>query len=414
MTREPARRPLDGRTVIDLTTALAGPYATLLLAGLGARVIKIENPKGGEQSRTNSPYLGRDGVKLARTEDTDVSLAHLNRSRGKQAITLNLKHASARDIFADLVRNADLVVENFSSGTIDRLGIGYEFGSAVNPRIVYCSISGFGADGDARGKAMDTIVQALSGLMMTSGEPDQPPIRVGIPLGDLIAPLFGVIGSLAALDEATRTGHGQRVDVSMLGALTSLVASETFDAVERLGNPIRSGRMVPRLALFGIYQTRDGWLSICAPLDKDAENVLHVIGRADLFEDERFATRDARVRNQQELNRLVEDWTRTRCSAEVIQRLQAVDVPVGEVRSPLDAMRDPHVLRREETQPLVHPQFEHADDIRGMGLPIRFSRSPNALSSSAPGLGEHNDIVYGGLLGYPTERLNELRAQGVI
>src|SRR5947209_17107718 len=149
MTLETERRPLDGRTVIDLTTALAGPYATLLLAGLGARVIKVENPNGGEQSRTNSPYLGRDGVKLARTEDADVSLAHLNRSRGKQAITLNLKHPSSRDIFANLVRNADLVMENFSSGTIDRLGIGYEFGSSVNPRIVYCSISGFGADGDA-------------------------------------------------------------------------------------------------------------------------------------------------------------------------------------------------------------------------------------------------------------------------
>jgi CoA:oxalate CoA-transferase len=158
MTMDSARRPLDGRMVIDLTTALAGPYATLLLAGLGARVIKVENPNGGEQSRTSSPCLGREGVKLARTEDTDISLAHLNRSRGKQAITLNVKHPLSREIFADLVRSADLVVENFSTGTIDRLGIGYEFGSSVNPRIVYCSISGLGADGDGRGKAMDTIV----------------------------------------------------------------------------------------------------------------------------------------------------------------------------------------------------------------------------------------------------------------
>jgi CoA:oxalate CoA-transferase len=250
--------------------------------------------------------------------------------------------------------------------------------------------------------------------MMTSGEPEHPPIRVGIPLGDLIAPLFGLIGSLAALDEATRTGRGQRVDVSMLDTLTSLVASETFDAVERLGNPIRSGRMVPRLALFGTYQTRDGWISICAPLDKDAENVLRIIGRPELFEDERFSTRDARVRNQQALNNLVENWTRSMCCNEVIQRLQALDVAVGEVRSPLDAMRDAHIVRREETLPLVHPQFEQSDDIRGMGLSIRFSRSPNALASSAPALGEHNDLIYGGLLGYPPKRLNALRSQGVI
>src|SRR5579864_168356 len=301
-------RPLAGRIVVDLRTALAGPYATLLLAGLGARVIKVENPAGGDQSRTNSPYVGRDGVKLARADETDVSLALLNRSRGKEAVTLYLKHADAKEVFADLVRGADLVVENFSSGTMDKLGVGYEFARSINPRIVYCSISGFGGDDRSRRKAMDTIIQAMSGLMMVSGEPNDPPVRVGIPLGDLIAPLFGVIGSLAALDQVNRTGCGQRVDVSMLGALTSMVATETFDAVEQLGNPIRSGRMVPRLALFGAYESSDGYVAICAPVDKDAENVFRAMGQPELIRDERFSSRDARVRHQYELNQLVEDW----------------------------------------------------------------------------------------------------------
>jgi crotonobetainyl-CoA:carnitine CoA-transferase CaiB-like acyl-CoA transferase len=250
--------------------------------------------------------------------------------------------------------------------------------------------------------------------MMTTGEPDDPPIRVGIPLGDLIAPLFGVIGSLAALDEASRTGRGQRVDVSMLGALTSLVATETFDAVERLGNPIRSGRMVPRLALFGTYQTHDGYVSICAPLDNDAENVMAAMGRSELMRDERFATRDARVRHQRELNGMVEDWTRTLPSDDVVRILQAVDVAVGEVRSPVEAMRDSQVVRRNETAELVHPAFGAVDNIRGMGLPIRFSRAPNDLACEAPALGEHNDLVYGEMLGYSTQRRAELRAQRII
>ena len=233
-------KPLEGLTVVDLTLALAGPYATFLLAGLGARVIKIENPSHGDPCRTNAPYVGRAGVTIARTHDDDVSASALNRLRGKLGTTLNLKHPQAREIFADLVRRSDVVVENFSAGTMDRLGVGYEFARQVNPRIVFCSLSGFGADKDASGgKAMDTIIQALSGLMMTSGEPADGPVRVGVPVADMVAPLFGVIGILAALQQRERSGTGQHVDVSMLGALTSMVACEPFDLLERCG--IRSG-----------------------------------------------------------------------------------------------------------------------------------------------------------------------------
>ena len=169
--------PLEDVTVLDLTTALAGPFATLLLAGLGAKVIKIENPiGGGDTCRSNAPYLGSEGATLARQHDDDVSISALNRLRNKQGVTLNLKHPAARGVFADLVKTADVIVENFTRGTLDRLGVGYTFAQQVNPRIVFCSITGFGSEGEpGTGKAMDAIIQALSGVMLTSGGPGDPP-----------------------------------------------------------------------------------------------------------------------------------------------------------------------------------------------------------------------------------------------
>ena len=260
------RGPLAGLTVLDLTLALAGPFATFLLAGLGARVIKIENRESPDPCRENPPYLGRDGVSLGRARPDDVSVSALNRLRGKYGVTLNLKQPGARDVFADLVRQADIVVENFSAGTLDRLGVGYSFARAINPRVIYCSVSGFGAtQAPGTGKAMDNIIQALSGLMMTSGSPEDPPVRVGVPVADLVAPVFGVVGILAALRQREASGSGQHVDVSMLGVLTSLVAAEPFDLLEACGMPQRTGRVVPRLTPFGVYESADGHVAICAP-----------------------------------------------------------------------------------------------------------------------------------------------------
>jgi CoA:oxalate CoA-transferase len=254
------RKPLDGITVLDLTVALAGPFATLILAGLGAKVIKVENPTGGDSCRTNAPYLGPHGPRLSRESEDDISVSALNRLRNKLGVTLNLKHPDARTVYADLVRKSDIVVENFSRGTLDKLSIGYTFARDVNPKVIYCSITGFGSTPDASpAKAMDAIVQALSGTMMTSGGLGDPPIRVGLPIGDLTAPLFGVIGILAALHQAQHSGQGQHIDVSMLGALTMMVAVETFDLLERCGIAQRTGLTVPRLAAVR-FVPHKGWI----------------------------------------------------------------------------------------------------------------------------------------------------------
>jgi CoA:oxalate CoA-transferase len=408
-------RPLEGLTVLDLTIALAGPFATFLLAGLGARVIKIENPAGGDICRANAPYLGMRGATLTRENEDDVSISALNRLRNKLSVTLNLKNPQALEVLADLVKKADVLVENFSRGTLDRLGAGYQAVHDINPRIVYCSITGFGSEGEpGSGKAMDAIIQALSGVMLTSGAPADPPLRVGVPFADLCAPLFGVIGVLAALQQAERTGTGQHVDISMLGALTMMVAGEPFDILERCGVPQRTGQTVPRLAPFGIYPSQDGFVAICAPTEAFAHSLFRAIGHPEFSTDPRFATRDLRVRNVRELDSAIEAFARSMTTAQILRTLDTAGVPAAEVRDPSAAVRDPQVVARGETVRLTHPKYGDTDDVYGMGMPIRFSAATAGFDQPAPALGEHNQAVYGGILGYSAEKISELRSRKVI
>jgi len=408
-------KPLDDITVLDMTTALAGPFATFLLAGLGARVIKMENPASGDVCRENAPYLGAEGASLIRQSADDVSVSAINRLRNKLGITLNLKHPEARAIFADLVKKCDVLVENYSRGTFERLGVGYGWLQEVNPRLVYCSITGFGSDDNSSpAKAMDAIIQAQSGVMYTSGGPEDPPIRVGIPMADLCAPMFGVIGVMAAIHQAQRTGVGQHIDVSMLGVLTALVSGEPFDLLERCGIPQRTGQTLPRLAPFGVYPTKDGFIAICAPNEAMARGFFVAAGHPELSEDEKFSTRNARVKNFQELDAFIEQFTRSLTSSEALARLERAGVPSAEVRDPSTATRDPRVIKRGETVPLGHPKYGAVEDVYGMGMPITFSGSNVGFDRPPPELGEHNDKVYGQILGYSSERIAELRTQKVI
>jgi CoA:oxalate CoA-transferase len=407
-------RPLEDITVLDLTTALAGPFASFLLAGLGARVIKIENPTGPDSCRSNAPYLGTDGPHLTRENPDDISVSAMNRLRNKQGVTLNLKHPQSRAIFEKLATKADMLVENFARGVLERLGAGYTQVSRINPRILYCSITGFGRRGEGSGKAMDAIIQALSGAMMTSGAAGDPPVRVGVPFADLCTPLFGVIGLLAALHQVQRTGRGQHIDVSMLGVMTSLVASEPFDLLERCGVPQRTGQTVPRLAPFGVYRAADGYVAVCAPTEAFASSLFQAIGRPELNEDERFRTRDARVRNVVEVDRIMTEFTTPRLIADIVTTLARAGVPAAEVRNPDAAVRDPQVLARGETVRLQHPSAPEAADVYGPGLPIVFSESTAGFDQPPPRLGEHNEQVYCGWLGYSQDELREFQSAGVI
>jgi len=411
----PAESPLHDVTVLDLTVALAGPVATLLLGGLGAKVIKVEEPSAGDPCRENAPFFGQGGVKLVRERKDDLSVTGYNRLRNKLGVTLNLKHPDARDVLADLARAADIVVENFSPGTLDRLGASYDFFRGANPRIVHCSITGFGSDAPpGASRALDTTIQALSGVMYLSGKPQDPPIRVGLTIADLTAAQFAVIGVLAALHHAQRTGIGQHVDISMLGVLTALVASEAYEAMERCGAPIRTGQTVQRLAPFGVYQTKDGYAAICAYTDRMAHSLFAAMDQPELATAPHFHTRDARVEHSAEVDATIENWTRSRPTSEIVRKLQESGIPVAEVRDPKKAVRDPGVVARKETVPLSHPQYGAVDDIYAMGLPIQFTQSKAGFDQPPPLLGEHNEAVYGGILRYSRERIYELKSRGVI
>jgi crotonobetainyl-CoA:carnitine CoA-transferase CaiB-like acyl-CoA transferase len=257
------------------------------------------------------------------------------------------------------------------------------------------------------------VIQALSGIMMLSGEEGDPPVKIGMPFADLISPLFGLIGILSALRVRDATGDGQFVDVSMLGAVTSLVASEPFELLERFDIPARTGNSTIRLTPFGIFRTSDGHVAICATNDHECRRLFEEMGRPDLLDDERFATVQARVENYREVEAAIERWTRTLATAGAVARLTAAGVAVAPVLEPKEAIRDEEVVRRGETAQLVHPRHGPVEDVHGPGLPIRFSGADIELGV-APLLGEHTDTVLVDVAGYGPEEVARLRSGGVV
>jgi CoA:oxalate CoA-transferase len=407
------RRPLEHLTVLDLTIALAGPFATLVLAGLGARVIHVENP--AVPGRQAPPFLGPQGPSMTRVTAEDFSMADLTRHRNKLGVTLNLKAPGAPDVMRDLVARCDVVVDNFSRGTLDKLGFGFEFMLRATPRVVWASLTGFGIEGEpGTGGAADTIAQALSGVMLTGGEETDPPVRLGAPLGDGITPLYTVIGILSALEHVRFTGVGERVDTSMVGALTALVAIEPWDTLEALGIRTRTGKTMARLGTFGVYECADGYIAITAAGQPGAEAVFAAIGRPELGQDPRFATGPARAEHFRQLTQEIEAFTRRLPMQQAVEVLAAAGVPCSEVRTPGQAIRDPLALKRGDTVPILHPTLGSFENIPVTGVPIHFSNATVGFDRPSPAPGEHNQQVYGDLLGYSAERLAELHAGGVI
>jgi crotonobetainyl-CoA:carnitine CoA-transferase CaiB-like acyl-CoA transferase len=385
---------------------------------MGARVVKIEPPVAPgtvPANRNAPPFLGRDGLSMARRHADDVSLSALQRLRGVESITLDLKKPGARELLHELVARADILFENLSRGTAARLGAGFDELIAVNPALVYTSISGTGQeDRSGSGKTIDTVVQALSGLMMTSGSEGEPPVRHGVPFADLVTPLYAVIGTLAALHEARTTGRGQHVDVSMLGAITSLVAGDFFDVLTAMGAAARTGRTVPRLAPLGIYPAADRYVALCTVSDARFQALTRAMGQPELATDPRFATRAARVQHYQEIDAIVTAWTQVRPAAEITAILDEFKVPAGPVRTTSEALSDPRVRARGEVVPLRHPLYPSAYPVYGAGLPIRFGEGRYPEEVPIPRCGEHNDAVYRDLLGCSDARLASLQAAGVI
>jgi formyl-CoA transferase len=317
-------RILAGTRVLDLTQFFSGPQATLFLAGLGAEVIRIDSPAGAERVALGAPYAGAEGVSFKRKSADDLNVNYLKRTRGKKAITLDLKREEGRKLFLRLVEKADIVVENFSVGVMARLGLDYATLSAANPRLVYCALTGYGSTGpDRELKAYDVTVQAAAGLMSVTGLPGQPPMKAGTALSDAIAGTFAMSGVLAALLDRERTGRGQFVDISMVDCLFALMFDDPIDWYERLGVPVRQGNRILRFSPINTYATKDGWAVLGAATDGQWSGVLKALNRLDLADDPDWSSLDWRVAHNEQVDALVAEWAADRTTAEAVERMLA-------------------------------------------------------------------------------------------
>lgn len=407
-------RPLTGVVVLDLTRFLSGPQATLLLAGMGAEVIKIDDPDGGDPAANAPPFAGEHGVSMERQSPSDLGLAYLKRARNKKSITINLKSEQGRALFFALIEKADVLVENFRAGVTRKLGIDWEQLQARNPRLVYCSLTGYGNTGpDRQLKAYDLMVQAATGLMSITGEPGSGPVKAGSPLSDTIAGSHAALGVLAALMHRERTGQGQFVDVSMSDCLLSMLFDEPLDCYGQLGLDRQQGNRIMRFSPFNSYRSRDGWVVLGAATGADWDKLMQAIGRDDLLADPDMSRVGWRIVNNAEVDRVIQSWTIDHPTEAIVALMNRHDIPCSPVRSVDDVLAWPHARERGSLGPLPHPRGVAVDAV-APGFPLKFSHAEAAWDQPAPLPGAHTDEVLSTMLGLGPDAIAALRAGKVI
>jgi formyl-CoA transferase len=405
---------LDGIVVLDLTRFLSGPHCTLLLAGLGAEVSKIDDPKSCDPTVAAPPYAGSDGASLERRRPSDVGIAYLKRARGKKSITLDLKHPQGRELFLDLAAHADVVVENFRPGVAARLGIDFEDLNRKNGRLVYCALTGFGSSGPDCGlKAYDLMVQAATGMMSITGEPGGGPVKTGTALSDTIAGTYAALAIASALLEREKSRQGQRIDVSMVDCLFSMIMDEALDSYEALGLAPRQGNRIIRFSPFNTFRATDGWIALGAATAQEWENLLGAIGREDLKAHPDFSRVAWRIAHNEQVEALVDAWIAGRAAAQAVEALQRFDVPCAPVRAPREAIEWPHLRSRGMVGPLRRSDGTETG-VAAAAFPLKFSRSHAAHDVPAPVPGGDTAEVLQRLLNKSAEELERLRARRVI
>ncbi len=394
-------KALDGIRVLDLTRALAGPFCTLMLGDNGADVIKVEIPGSGDDTRKwGPPFIGEE------------SAYYLSINRNKRSLTLNLQDAQAQEVFMKLAQDIDVVVENFTPGVMGRFGLDYDAVKAVNPKVVYCSISGFGQDGPYRNRpAYDQIMQGVGGLMSITGEPDGEPQKIGIAVTDIGAGMWSAFAIMAALNHRGKTGEGQYIDISMLDAQ---VAWLTYQAAFFFANgeaPKRMGAAHPTLVPYQAFMCKDGkYINVAVGSERIWERFCQGMEREDLKDHPDYATNSVRVNNRGAMVSMLQEIFLTRPVAEWVKDLQAANVPCGPINDLADVFADPQVLARNMYLEMAHPTL---GSIKQTGLPIKFSLTPGGLDRHPPLLGEHNREILKSL-GYSEADVQSLMAQSVI
>ena len=394
--------PLAGVKVLDLTRILAGPYCTMVLGDLGAEVVKIERPEGGDTARGNGPFV--DGL----------STYFLSLGRGKKSVTLNLASKRGQEILVALAGGADVLVENFVPGVMKGWGLDYEALKGHNPRLVYCSISGFGQTGPyAQRPALDVIVQGMGGIMSITGEPGGPPIRPGASLGDIAAGMFAAIGILSALVERAVSGQGQYVDIGMLDAQVAIQenAFARYLGTGEVPGPL--GTRHPVFTPFQAFQTSDGWIvvAIVGGVGDQWPLFCAAIDRVDLIDHPDYATGWLRTQHYGALGPHLTEALRKRSTEEWLQAFGEVDIPCGPVNTIDKVAADPQVAAREMIVEVPRPE---ADSVKLVSTPVKLSRTPGTVDRLSPELGEHTQQVLEEALGLTPEQVEALRREGVV
>lgn len=406
---------LDGVRILDLSQFLSGPHATLLLAGMGAEVIRIDNPATGDALSGAPVFYGAGGPSLQRQAEDDLGIAFLKRLRAKKSITIDLKQPEGHALFLRLVEKADVVVENFSVGVTKRLGIDWPCLKQVNPRLIHCSLTGYGSEGpDSANRGYDVTTQAMSGLMSITGQPGSPPTKAGSPLGDTISAGFAFAAVLGALYHRERTGIGQFVDVSMVDVLFSLVFDEPMDCYERLGLEFQQGNRVLRFSPFDTYPAQDGWLVICCGTDAMWQGVCRAMRRTDLAEDPDWRRMGWRVAHADMVDEAVSAWTLARPAADLIRELNEQGVVTSPVHTVDDLLKWPHLRARGMIQTVEHPLLGPLPGLNAAGFPLKFSDSATGYHGPAALTGTHNRDILNGLLGLSDDEIAALSDRGVI
>jgi crotonobetainyl-CoA:carnitine CoA-transferase CaiB-like acyl-CoA transferase len=394
----PTPTPFHGITVLDLTRVLSGPYCTMLLADMGARVIKVEQPGKGDDTRAWGPPFQQG-----------ESAYFLSINRNKESVTIDFKAPEGRAILDRLVAKADVVVENFRPGTLAKVGLDYGSLAAVYPRLVYCSISGFGQTGPRWTEpGYDAVMQAEGGLMSITGAGDGPPFRLGVAIADIVSGMFAAQGVTAALFARERTGRGQEVDIAMLDSVTALLTYQAGIYFATGSAPVRMGNRHPTIVPYETFRASDGDFVIAVGNDEQWRRFCAVTG---IEPAERFATNRQRVTGYRELKPILEARLGTEARAHWIEKLTAAGVPCGSVRNLHEVFADPQVEARSMVSSVEHSTI---GSLRVLGTPLKLSDTPPSVRTSPPTLGEHTDAVLAGELGFSRDEIASLRQRGIV
>ncbi len=392
--------PLEGIRVIDLTRVLAGPFATQSLGDLGAEVLKIEPPGNGDETRHFPPFV--DGE----------SHYFLGVNRNKKSLVVDLQQEAGKEILRKLVATADILVENYRPGVMDRLGLGYAALAEINPRLIYCAISGFGLSGPMRDKpSFDIVTQALSGALSINGERGHMPVKLGIPLGDMVGGVFGPMAVLAALHERTRTGKGRLVDISLYDGLIGMLGYFAQLAFITGEDPPPMGSSHPNIVPYGSFPASDGSIIIAVLSESFWGKLCEALDRPELATDPRFATPTLRRDRRDEVDGIIADVTRTRTVAEWQERLTKADVPHAPVLGINAALSHPHALAREMVVTAEHATI---GPIKVVGRPVKFPGAKQPPVTAPPTIGQHTAAVLRDQLGYSEAEIDALRTAGII